>query len=79
MCTGVFCHMSLCRVISAGGGQKMYPTDLELQVSVSSYVSAENQTWVLWKSSLNLNLLTTGMSLTQPPNDPGDSPICFLT
>lgn len=61
--------MSLCRVIRAQGGQKgLAPTELELQVSVSGYVSAENQTWVLWKRSLNLNLLRNKPhSVTQLP------------
>ena len=51
--------MSVHHVCSAHGSQKGQsdPLELELQMVVSLYVGAGNQTWVLWKSSLCLQLL----------------------
>jgi hypothetical protein len=42
------------QMCSAFGGQKteLDPLKLELQIVVSHYMGAENQTWVLWKSIL---------------------------
>ena len=66
LCLHVCIYMCICLVTHRGQKRALEPLELELQMVVSCYVGARNQTWVLCKN--NKHVLLTAEKSPHPPD-----------